>query len=496
MSTTSSALSGSERTGSLNTILIVLLVLSIAFAAADFIYLTIKSNQDRQASALTTEIQVASQALTTYAANAAGGNELAFDELSKTTRDIDAFLGYLNKGNAPASTPYSGMPSYADEPGVAKELKDLNAAWEPVLTNATKILGGKSLVLDTATTSNEFSSKMPVLNSRMNEVVNILTERNGSAGQVYISTRQMLLADRMIRRVQEIGQGGDDAQSAADGFSRDAALYKSVLGGLIDGAPALNIKSIDQANARQILTDVSAQWDGLDEPVRKIIDASTGLQVVKQAADAIFTDSQSVLLKARNVADRLSTLGTKRTFPNPLWGGIAAAAAIVLVILLGITLVRDQQSRYQMSAELNQRNQEAILRLLDEMGSLAEGDLTVKATVTEDITGAIADSINFAVEALRSLVTTINETAVQVSAAAQETQATAMHLAEAAEHQAQQITSASAAINEIAVSIDEVSKNSSESAEVAQRSVQIAAKGAAIVRQTIQGMDSIRDQIQ
>jgi twitching motility protein PilJ len=130
------------------------------------------------------------------------------------------------------------------------------------------------------------------------------------------------------------------------------------------------------------------------------------------------------------------------------------------------------------------------------MGSLAEGDLTVKATVTEDITGAIADSVNFAVEALRSLVTTINETAVQVSAAAQETQATAMHLAEAAEHQAQQITSASAAINEMATSIDNVSQNSAESAEVAQRSVQIATNGAAIVRQTIQGMDSIRDQIQ
>jgi twitching motility protein PilJ len=471
-------------------------VLAIAFAAADFIYLTIKSNHDRQASSLTTQVQVLSQALTTYAANAAGGNELAFDELKKTTGDIDAFLGNLNKGNAKDPSPYVGMPSYANEPGVEKELKDLNAAWAPVLTNATKILDGKSLVLDTATTSQEFSSKMPVLNSRMNEVVNILTERNGSAGQVYISTRQMLLADRMIRRVQEIDQGGEDAQSAADGFSRDAALYRSVLDGLIDGAPALNIRPIDQPNAKQILVDVQQQWQSLDEPVSKIIDASTGLQVVKQAADAIFTDGQSVLLKARNVADRLDKLGNKRTFPNPLWGGIAAAAAIVLVILLGITLVRDQQNRYQMSAELNQRNQEAILRLLDEMGSLAEGDLTVKATVTEDITGAIADSINFAVEALRSLVTTINETAVQVSAAAQETQATAMHLAEAAEHQAQQITSASAAINEIAVSIDEVSKNSTESAEVAQRSVQIAAKGAAIVRQTIQGMDSIRDQIQ
>lgn len=496
MSTTSSALSGSERTGSLNTILIVLLVLAIAFAAADFIYLNIKSNHDRQASSLTTEIQVTSQALTTYAANAAGGNELAFDELAKTTKDIDAFLGYLNKGNAKEPSPYVGMPAYADEPGVEKELKDLNSAWAPVLTNATKILDGKSLVIDTATISSEFNSTMPILNSRMNEVVNILTERNGGAGQVYIATRQMLLADRMIRRVQEIGQGGEDAQSAADGFNRDAALYESVLTGLIEGAPALNIKAIDQPNARDILIDVSQQWQQLKEPVGKIIDASTGLQVVKQAADAIFNDSQSVLLKARAVATRVDGLSTGRVFPNPIWGGIAAAAAIVLVILLGITLVRDQQNRYQMSAELNQRNQEAILRLLDEMGSLAEGDLTVKATVTEDITGAIADSINFAVEALRSLVTTINETAVQVSAAAQETQATAMHLAEAAEHQAQQITSASAAINEIAVSIDEVSKNSSESAEVAQRSVQIAAKGAAIVRQTIQGMDSIRDQIQ
>src|SRR3546814_7832962 len=97
--------------------------------------------------------------------------------------------------------------------------------------------------------------------------------------------------------------------------------------------------------------------------------------------------------------------------------------------------------------ELNNRNQEAIMRLLDEMGSLAEGDLTVKATVTEDMTGAIADSINFAVEQLRSLVQTINDTSVQVASSAQETQATAMHLAEAAEHQAQEINSASDRIN-------------------------------------------------
>ena len=134
--------------------------------------------------------------------------------------------------------------------------------------------------------------------------------------------------------------------------------------------------------------------------------------------------------------------------------------------------------------------------MLDEMGSLAEGDLTVEATVTEDITGAIADSVNFAVAALRNLVETINDTSVQVASAAQETQSTAMHLAEASDHQAQEITSASSAVNDIAVSIEEVSRNSSESSQVAGKSVSIASKGAETVRRTIQGMDTIREQIQ
>src|SRR5690606_1902094 len=101
----------------------------------------------------------------------------------------------------------------------------------------------------------------------------------------------------------------------------------------------------------------------------------------------------------------------------------------------------------------------------------------------EDMTGAIADAINYAVDELRHLVTTINDTTINVAAATQETQATALHLAEAAGHQADQITSASERINEIAGSIEQVSRNSTESAEVAQRSVIIAAEGAGVVRQ-------------
>jgi twitching motility protein PilJ len=203
-----------------------------------------------------------------------------------------------------------------------------------------------------------------------------------------------------------------------------------------------------------------------------------------------------VLLRANESADHIARLPLNRLFPNVWWGLLGAIGAVLFALLLVYNLVRDQRRRLESTSELNQRNQTAIMRLLDEMGTLAEGDLTIKATVTEDITGAIADAMNSAVDEMRNLVTTINETAVRVSAAAQETQATAMHLADAAEQQAQQITSATSAINQIATSMDTVSKDSAESADVAQRSVQIASRGAEVVRETIQGMDSIRDQIQ
>lgn len=491
MSVTTGATGGKERTGA-NTLLVVLLIAAILVAVIDFGWLTYNASQDAKASALVTKVQVLSQQLSTVANAAAGGNIDAFKSLEATRNTIDDLLSKLSKGDK-----NTGMRGYGEVSGVAKEISDLDKAWQPLNTSATKILDSKEQVLNTAQVAADFNSKMPVLNSRMDEVVKILTDKNGSPSQVMISSREMLLADRMQRRVQTIVQGGEEAQSAADGLQRDAQFYGAVLAGLISGNPDLNIRAMDNPNARQILSDMNTQWtDLVGDPVKKLLDSASALQDVKQAADQTSIDSQTMLLKAEPVAVRLGELQSSRPFPNLIIGVLAAAAAIFLVILLIASQIRSQRQRYQVTAELNQRNQEAILRLLDEMGSLAEGDLTVKATVTEDITGAIADSVNFAVEALRSLVTTINETALHVSTSAQETQATAMHLAEAAEHQAQQITSASAAINEIAVSIDEVSKNSAESADVAQRSVQIASKGAGIVRQTIQGMDSIRDQIQ
>jgi len=483
--------SGAERASGFNGLLVALLVFSLVLAVVDFIYLSIKTNQDAQASALVTRIQVLSQQLSRQSADAAGGNLDAFASLKHTRDTIADLLARLKTGDV-----RTGMGGYADHATLKSDFAELDQAWNQLSADAAKVLDSQEQVLSTAASTDDFNRKTAVLNSRMDEVVKILTERGGSGTQVMTASRQMLYADRMQRRAQAIVAGGEDSPSAAAGLKRDSEFYGLVLAGLINGNADLNIRSLDNANAKEILNDINKQWIDLAPQVTKLFEAAPTLQAVKQAADKASIDSQTLLFKADPLSEHINSLGTTRGFPN-LWIGLAAAGlAILLVLFLALKLFRDQRARLGASAELNRRNEAAIQRLLDEMGSLADGDLTVKATVTEDFTGTIADAVNYAIDALRTLVTTINETSVQVSAAADETQATALHLADAAEHQARQINSASDAVNGIAVSARDVSKNSADIADVAQNSVRIAGRGASIVRQTIAGMDSIREQIQ
>ena len=174
--------------------------------------------------------------------------------------------------------------------------------------------------------------------------------------------------------------------------------------------------------------------------------------------------------------------------------GLAFMLLVVLAVMHSKTSVLEQNSREQ--SEQNARNQQAILRLLDELGSLADGDLTVEATVTEDITGAIADSINYAIEKLRELVATINETAILVDSAAKSTASAATQMTSAAETQTREISAATESIVSMAGSIEEVSGNAERSSDVARHSVEVAHKGGEAVRRTIDGMNTIRETIQ
>ena len=177
---------------------------------------------------------------------------------------------------------------------------------------------------------------------------------------------------------------------------------------------------------------------------------------------------------------------------------LLALIALLLSIVLVVALFRGEEARRRSveHSRQNERNQQAILRLLDELGTLADGDLTVQASVTEDITGAIADSINYAIEALRELVETLNQTAIKVDAAARQTQATATHMADASETQLRQAGDATESIARMAASIEAVSGDAERAADVARHSVDVAHKGGAAVRRTIEGMNTIRETIQ
>jgi twitching motility protein PilJ len=162
--------------------------------------------------------------------------------------------------------------------------------------------------------------------------------------------------------------------------------------------------------------------------------------------------------------------------------------------------LKSEADRQRLSAAMQRkdadRNQEAILRLLDEMSSLADGDLTVQATVTEDMTGSIADAINYAVDALRGLVTTINQSAIQLDGAARQSQALAQHLSKSSAAQSRQIGQAVESVADMAGSTEEVSGNAERAADVARHSVDVAHKGGDAVRRTIDGMNTIRETIQ
>ena len=429
-----------------------------------------------------------SQRMSTQALEAASGKAGAFDQLEALRNDFIRLSETLNKGDTA-----KGIPDLPD--ALKDELQQVDVVWAGYQADINVILDGQepiSKVSEYVVVINEF---IPQLLAYSDEVVGILVRKNASPDQIYIASRQLMLTQRIENNLNLVLAGGEGATTAADRFGRDATLFGSVLEGMLKGFPGLQIQKIDDAEVRDKLREVAMLFTSVSDHVDAILELSPILFEVKDAASRVELGSVSLLNATQKLEAGIVDYSTIYTLINYVGMGMGVAS-LGLFIWLGIISVKKAREREEMALEQNRRNQRAILRLLDEMANLAEGDLTVHATVTEEITGAIADSVNYAIDALRSLVTTINTTAVQVSSAAEKTQATATRLTDASSHQAREIASASAAITDMAESMDTVSKNASESADVARKSMDIAQQGAHLVRNSITGMDTIREQIQ
>jgi twitching motility protein PilJ len=179
-----------------------------------------------------------------------------------------------------------------------------------------------------------------------------------------------------------------------------------------------------------------------------------------------------------------------------LMSGVFSLIALGSLVVLGLININETKGRARKSESENRRNQEAILRLMDELGQLSEGDLTMQATVSEDITGAIADSINFTVDELRDLVRGINNATTQLDDAARQASEVSTKLQHATQRQVKEIEKTSLSVVEISQSVQQVSNNAAESARVAQQALTAAEKGQQAVQNSITGMNSLREQIQ
>jgi twitching motility protein PilJ len=484
----------SENTGSvlstvfrnrINGVLAGLLFLFLGVFIAITVYVNALANRDDQYIEHAGELRVLSQELAKNAVEAAGGKEEAFGQLRSARDNFDQRWGYLTRGN-----PATGL-----DPAEVASMTDVQGIWISVKGNADQILTAQDIIISLHEVADTLAETIPQLQVEYDEIVEILLDNGAPADQVAVAQRQSWLAERIVRSVNKVLAGGEDAVMAADAFGRDASLFGRVLNGMIQGNVAMNISQVTDEEAIYALAEVAELFEFVSGSVDEILETSPELFQVREASDSIFADSRTLLDQTSQLTTSIQSDTGERALMQ-IVGYISALLAIVMMIAFGVVSYRETRRDLDETANKNEANQMAILRLLDEIADLADGDLTASATVTEDFTGAIADSINYAIDQMRSLVSAINETAVQVSSAAQETQATAMHLAEASEHQAQEIAGASAAINEMAVSIDQVSANASESSAVAERSVAIANKGAEVVQATINGMDNIREQIQ
>ena len=504
-------------------ILITLLLVSFILMVTTYWIVSVNRQHDEEYASHMTQLRVLTQQMTQQASVASHGKEEAFRKMTQIRTEFNNIIKILESGN-----PETGM--YPTPESVTPVLSELTHTWKNPGGISTQIdyLLEKNRLTDGTRPDDKKNDKTVLKNDTrqqvvialyaesdpliqimldsMNETQKIVEQMltsHATPMQVYLASRQLMLAQRISNTIEKSFKGeieNNKFPEIARQLESDIAVFSDTLSNLIDGSD--QVEAIKDPIIQSALNKLNESFKQRLEKVRLFIENFEKLSQGKEALRSI-GESEGKLLESIENLRKTYIKTTQERFITSLVGNILSI--IVLILLVGlialITLMNrwqegDSKQRLAEIQRANQRNQEAILRLLSEIADLADGDLSVNATVTEDFTGAIADAINYSIEAMRELVIQINKTALQVATAAQGTRSVANQLTQASERQAQQIAKAGQAIIGMANSVKKVSANAVESADVAKKSVEIASRGAKAVQDTIAGMDTIREQIQ
>jgi twitching motility protein PilJ len=366
-----------------------------------------------------------------------------------------------------------------------------DADWAVATRSLGDMAGARGALLDARRARERLQVLVPSMLGATANLMASLSAEELAANRIHLERFELTL-EGMQQDLRSLA-AAESMQSALARLSDAEQYLGQIIRGLRGEDSSLGIEPVGSAPAADL------------DAATSLFEEARGAITTLTADAGALASAHAARLRFDEAADRLMTQYRDLPAAANVQGAEDARLPLVLVgvALLLLALMafayyraRDIRRTAEAQAEQNERNQQAILRLLDELSSLADGDLTVQATVTEDITGAIADSINYAIEALRELVATIDESSILVDAAAKQSESTARHLVRSSEAQAKQVAAASESVAQMVQSIEEVSGNAERCSDVARHAVDVAHKGGEAVRRTIDGMNTIRETIQ
>src|SRR5262252_300444 len=488
---------GSIRVGQQYTILGVIFAI-LFVAAAVVVY-----KDNREANFGTVYVATAGQMrmLTQRIAKAAQtgliGSPEAFKQLQQSRDEFNAALKLLTQGGQAGDI---SLPPASDF--VKPQLAALTKEWERTDKSVQLVLNQQKNLVGLATAVRQINANNPVLLDLAEQIQALKLQAQAPAREVSLSGQLVMLTQRLARNANAMLGADVIDPEVAFLMGKDTTTFNELLQGLTKGSDVLRVTAAKDPEQQAKLAELDKAYKEFQGAVASILGNLQALVNAKQAGRRVVDDSEPLLAASQKLADAYEQeLGGRTSnflaLAFLIVLGILDILALVLVYLGDTRRRADEAERQRAETEnTNRSNQDAILRLMNEMGNLAEGDLTVKATVTEEITGAIADSVNFTIDELRGLVGRINAAAAQVTTATESAQQTSVQLLAAAEKQSVEIRQTSASVLSMARAMNEMSESASQSASVARQSLAAAQKGTQAVQNSISGMNEIREQIQ
>ncbi len=481
-------------------VLSILLALSL-IALAAMVYWTV-SQTDRGAQQVGAIGQslMQSQRLAKSVSQALIGSPEAFPELKESSTALASNVRGLQSGSA--TVPALGE-AYSAEVGKIVPLM------ERAEKNAATVLGEQKTLTEVGTALRSVSRQSSDLLEVAETISSLKLQQNAPPAEISAAGQLVMLTQRIGKSASEFLTMEGVSPEAVFLLGKDLNSFKEIGEGLLDGSQELRLAPTRDEQTRERLTALLKMYEETRAQAGGILGNLQGLVSAREAQTAIVAESEPLRKELEGLQDKLSSV-SGLGLTGLLLLLIPAALALLAALGLAYVQLRDSRQRQMLaeqqrhSAELqrqegkrvNDANQAAILRLMNELQTVAEGDLTHEATVTEDITGAIADSVNYTVEELRSLVANVQSTATRVAQTTSKVETTSTELLATSTEQLREIRETGQSVLDMAARINDVSAQAQESASVARQSLQAAESGLTAVQNAIGGMNSIRDQIQ